>query len=57
MYVNWKALGIIILVGLGTVIFIPTALGYLSSSKAVIGTSVVLGSFAYLGFVNWYIKQ
>jgi len=52
-----KPLAIIILVGLLTFILIPTALGLLTSSKTLVGSSLVLGAFTYLCFVNWYMDR
>jgi hypothetical protein len=54
---DWKSLAIIVLVGLGTFIFIPATLGLLINSKSVFAWSLLLGAIAYLGFVNWYIYK
>ncbi len=54
---DWKPLVIIILAGLVTFVLIPTALGLLTSSKTLIGSSVVLGALTYLGFVNWFMDR
>ena len=54
---DWKSLIIIILIGLLLIIFIPTTLGFLTHSKTIIGSSVVLGAFTYLCFVNWFIDE
>ncbi len=54
---DWKLLIIIILIGLLFIIFIPTTLGFLTHSKTIIGSSVTLGAFTYLCFVNWFIDE
>lgn len=52
-----KLLVIIILVGLMTFILIPTTLGLLTSTKTLIGSSLVLGACTYLGFVSWFMDR
>jgi len=54
---NRKSLVIIICVGLTTFVFIPTVLGLLTSSRTLIGSSVLLGALTYLFFVNWFIEK